>query len=277
MRRRLTPFVQVAFGFLVSGLLHPPALLAQHIGLGAPGSPSHIGLGASNSPSHIGLGAPNSPSHIGLGAPSFPGPSGSSGLPSGPMALRPGVRYPSVPIHEGSHPPYTAPSHRPDDGRHGGEYRNRAPYIYAGYPWLNSFGYGLPVAYGGLPYDTGQDEAGGGPQPNPQQADYGDQPPADHAPGPPPPQVATNAAPTFRPAYLGQAVDAPVDPQPATTLIFKDGRAPVQVHNYALTANTLYALDGDSHQEIPLSQLNVQATVEANRAAGVDFALPTSR
>ncbi len=64
--------------------------------------------------------------------------------------------------------------------------------------------------------------------------------------------------------------------QPATTLIFKDGRPPVQVHNYALTANTLYALDGESRQEIPLSLLNVPATVEANRAAGVDFALPVS-
>ena len=65
--------------------------------------------------------------------------------------------------------------------------------------------------------------------------------------------------------------------QPTTILIFKDGRTPVQVHNYALTASTLYALDGDSRQEIPLSLLNVPATVEANRKAGVDFALPVSR
>jgi hypothetical protein len=89
--------------------------------------------------------------------------------------------------------------------------------------------------------------------------------------------MATNAPPAFRPAYQAQIDNAPVHAQPATTLIFKDGRAPVQIHNYALTANTLYALDGDSRREIPLSLLNVQATVEANRAAGVDFALPTSR
>jgi hypothetical protein len=183
--------------------------------------------------------------------------------------MRPGVRYPSSPIHEGQH--------RPDNEHHGVGYRSHGPYLYAGYPWLNSFGYGFPAAYGGLPYDSGQDETGGGPQPGPQQADYGAQPPADYAPEPPAPQVATNDAPSFRPAYQGQAVDAPVNPQPATTLIFKDGHAPVQVHNYALTATTLYALDGDSRQEIPLSLLNVQATVEANRAAGVDFALPTSR
>jgi hypothetical protein len=60
-------------------------------------------------------------------------------------------------------------------------------------------------------------------------------------------------------------------------LIFKDGRPATQVHNYALTATTLYALDGESRQEIPLSLLNVPATIEANRATGVDFALPIRR
>ena len=89
--------------------------------------------------------------------------------------------------------------------------------------------------------------------------------------------MASNAPPLFRPAYQGQIDTPPVHAQPATTLIFKDGRPPAQVHNYALTATTLYALDGESHQEIPLSLLNVPATVEANRAAGVDFALPVSR
>jgi hypothetical protein len=244
MRRRLTPFVQVAFGLLASHLL-----LAQHVGLGGSTAPAHFG------------------GQVHAGPPlSLPSPVRPSGLPSGPMALRPGVRYPSLPIHEGAHPP----SHR-----RGVEYRNHTPYTYTGYTWLNSFGYGFPVAYGGLPY-AGQDDAGG-PQPSPQQAGYADQPPADYAPEPRAPQVADNAPPAFRPAYQGQAVDAPVNPQPATTLIFKDGRPAVQIHNYALTANTLYALDGGSRQEIPLSLLNVQATVEANRAAGVDFALPTSR
>jgi hypothetical protein len=65
-----------------------------------------------------------------------------------------------------------------------------------------------------------------------------------------------------------------VHAQPATTLIFKDGSPPAQVHNYALTGSTLYDLDGESRKEIPLALLNVPATIEANRAAGVDFALP---
>jgi hypothetical protein len=239
MRRRLTPFVQVAF------VLMAQPLLSQHINLGAPNPPAHIGV------------------------PSLPAPSHNSGLPSGPMALRPGVRFPSSPIHEGQYRPPSGSSHGPENDRHGAGNRTHDPYIYAGYTWLNPLGYGAPVAYGGLPYDTGQDDTGGGPQPGPQQADYADQPPA--------PQMADNAPPVFRPAYQGQADNAPVSAQPATTLIFKDGRPPVQVHNYALTANTLYALDGDSRKEIPLSLLNVQATIEANRAAGVDFAVPTSR
>lgn len=243
MRRRLTPFVQVAFGLLASHLL-----LAQHVGLGGQG---RVGVGQS-----------------------YSAPSRSIGLPSGPTALRPGIRHPTLPIHEGSGQASGVLSHRPDDGRRG-DYRNHTPYIYAGYTWLNPLGYGSPVGYGGLPY-AGQDDAGGGPQPGPQESNNVDQLPPDVAPEPPGPQVADNAPPAFRPAYQGGGVDAPINPQPATRLIFKDGRPPVEVHNYALTANTLYANDGDSRQEIPLSLLNVQATVEANRAAGVDFALPIS-
>ena len=139
---------------------------------------------------------------------------------------------------------------------------------------LIPFGYGLPLPYG-LPYGDDQDDASG-PQPAPQQADYGDQPHDRLRPGAWP-QLAANAPPPFRPAYQAQVELLPVHAQPTTTLIFKDGRPPAQVHNYALTASTLYALDGESRQEIPLSLLDVPATVAANRAAGVDFALPVSR
>ena len=152
-------------------------------------------------------------------------------------------------------------------------YRARYPYVYAGYPWLNGFGYGLPLAYG-MPYGDDQDEhhqrhsrptnprwiTGRITGRNLQAL-----------------QVAASAPSPFRPAYQGQVDGPPVHPQPATTLIFKDGRPPAQVHNYALTASTLYALDGESRQEIPLSLLNVPATVEVNRTAGVDFALPVNR
>src|ERR1700760_1673625 len=254
MRRRLTPFVQVAFGFLASHLL-----LAQHLGSNSQG---HVGPGVAIPPPQL-----SGQGHVGLGM-SAPSPMHPGGLPSGPMALRPGVRYPSSPILEGQHRPTTSTgsSHRPGDGKGGRDYRNQSPYIYTGYTWLNPLSYGFSVAYGGLPY-AGQADAGRAPQ----QANYVDQPPAEYASESPAPQLADNTTPVFRPPYQGEAVDAPVNPQPATTLIFKDGRPPVEVHNYALTSNTLYALDGDSRKEIPLSAINVEATVEANRSAGVDF------
>ncbi len=118
-----------------------------------------------------------------------------------------------------------------------------------------------------------------GPSPMPQQ--QADEASVDYGTEPPGPQGAPSGAPPFRPPYQGPyegpSQVAPVHPQPTTVLIFKDGRPPEKVHNYALTGNTLYALDGDLNREIPLALLNVPATVETNRAAGVDFALPVSR
>jgi hypothetical protein len=137
---------------------------------------------------------------------------------------------------------------------------------------LVSFGYGLPVGYG-QPYGGGEPDNGG--EQTPPQADYSNPPMSDYNQAPP--QVAASAPSPFRPPYQGQSEVAAVDPQPATTLVFKDGRASAEVHNYALAGDTLYVLDGETRQEIPLSSLNVPATVEANRKAGVDFALPVSR
>ncbi len=211
------------------------------------------------SPAHFGGGVHSGPS------PSFPGPSHSFTPPSM-------THYPPVQASQARHWPYGNPAHGPNDGRGGAENRRHYPYVYAGYPWLNSFGYGLPLAYGS-PYGDEQEDAGG-PQPAPQQAE---EPVIDYGREPAGPQVAANAPPPFRPAYQAPPEVAPLYAQPATTLIFKDGRPSTQVHNYALTGSTLYALDGESRQEIPLSLLNVPATVEANRAAGVDFALPVSR
>jgi hypothetical protein len=238
MVRGLSRSVQVALVLLAPGF----ALLAQHAG--------HVGS--------------MSPAHVGGGLHAGPPPSFS-------MAPR---SFAPLSGSQIGHWPSSTPNHRPNNGHggHGGVgYRFRYPTVYAGYPWLNSFGYGLPLAYG-APYGDDQDDA-----PPPQQADYGGQSPVDYGPEAPGPEVAANASPPFRPAYPAPVEAAPVHPQPATTLIFKDGRPPAQVHNYALTGSTLYALDGESRQEIPLSLLNVPATVEANRAVGVDFALPISK
>jgi hypothetical protein len=71
---------------------------------------------------------------------------------------------------------------------------------------------------------------------------------------------------------------APSEPLPlaALALIFKDGHS-LQIHNYAMTRTKLYVLDGAAagrSLEIPLSAIDLQATEETNRQAGVDFSIP---
>jgi hypothetical protein len=143
------------------------------------------------------------------------------------------------------------------------------PAFYAGYPWLTTFA--LPLGYDTPYFNDWQEE-----QAPPRQTEYSAPPAANDVALPPGPELAGNAPPPFRPPYEAPVEAAPLHDQPATTLIFSDGRPAVEVHNYALTGSTLYALDGDSRQEIPLSQLNIPATTEANRKAGVDFALPVA-
>ncbi len=249
MWRRAYSF-RVALGLLTTSLLLHSGLFAQRGGLGAPMSSAHMG-GAIHS------------------SPSFAGATRTFIPPAGPLFQGGSAHHPTSPIGRTGHWPSWDWGQRPDNNRHGAGYRR--PYFYVGYPWLTPFGSGFPSA---LPYGDDQDE-GGGAQMTPQQSDYSNQPTSDY--GPEAPEVAANTPSPFRPTYQAEIEAAPVHLQPTTTLIFKDGRTPVQVHNYALTARTLYALDGDSRQEIPLSVLDVPATVEANRKAGVDFALPVSR
>jgi hypothetical protein len=78
---------------------------------------------------------------------------------------------------------------------------------------------------------------------------------------------------SYRPPYAPQ-------PEPANevtvTLIFKDGRPSQQIHNYILTPKTLYVED-EHHRIIPVEQLDLAATEQANLDTGVDFKLPEVR
>jgi hypothetical protein len=214
-------------------------LLAQHAGLAGATSPGHAG------------GTLHSATPSVSGTPHF----------QPPAAPQPG-RQGHWPIGTPNRPPV------PSTGN-----RTHYPTVYAGYPWLVPYAYyGAPLAYGAPYADDGRDVE------NPaQQAEYGVEPPIDYSPEAPNTVAAANAPSPFRPAYEAPVEPPPVHAQPATTLIFKDGRPSAQVHNYALTGSTLYALDGESHQEIPLSEINIPATVEANQKAGVDFALPAQK
>jgi hypothetical protein len=239
-------FFKGAFGILAAGFLGfliPAEVLAQH----GPASASSAHMGG-----------------VVHAGPSFSG--GSRRFAPPPDSLFTGSSGHSPSFQARRNQPFPGQTRHPGNGMGGVGYRRHYPYFYRSYAGLIPFGYGLPLPYA-LPYGNDQYDT-------PQQAGNGDQPMSDY--GPEPPQLAANAPPSFRPGYQPQGEVAPVKAQPTTTLIFKDGRPPVQVHNYALTASTLYALDGESRQEIPLSLLDVPATVAANRVAGVDFALPVS-
>ena len=82
--------------------------------------------------------------------------------------------------------------------------------------------------------------------------------------------------PVYPPAIIGSPGVA--ISEPTVTIIYKDGHAE-QVHNYALTPTKLLMMDnaGAGYSlQVPLSLIDLPATVQANRAAGVDFQLPFS-
>ncbi len=137
-------------------------------------------------------------------------------------------------------------------------------------------GYGLGYPYGYGLYDSGVGFSSGddynpnelaevpGPYADPNAGAY-----ADPSPGP---TVAENYPPVPAPAYRSaQPTPAPED---AVTLIFKDGRPPLEIHNYALTRTTLYVTDA-KHRDIPVADLDLAATQKVNEDAGVHFQLPT--
>jgi hypothetical protein len=80
-----------------------------------------------------------------------------------------------------------------------------------------------------------------------------------------------------RPYYQQQPPAASLSPAPPTQsaviLVFKDGRPSEQVHNYLLSRDSISVWD-EHPREIPISQLDLEATEKANRDAGVDFKLP---
>jgi hypothetical protein len=65
-----------------------------------------------------------------------------------------------------------------------------------------------------------------------------------------------------------------VDPQPTTILVFRDGHQ-LEIGNYAIVGDTLYNMAGaDETHKILLSDLDLEKTVQVNRARGYDFRLP---
>lgn len=99
----------------------------------------------------------------------------------------------------------------------------------------------------------------------------------------PPAQARSQSGPSevreHQPAYTAaanQAADEPASPpeqQPATVLVFKDGRK-LEVTNYVIQGATLFNLGDAGPRKIALADLNVNETVKENDNRGVEFELP---
>jgi hypothetical protein len=194
---------------------------------------------------------------------------------SAPSSFKGAPRYTGLsPFSSASHFPGSTPRNfgsRPNYYYGPSRYHRPYPYPYRyGVPYL---GVGW-IAPGYL--DSGYLDSG---SPGYQDATtYDDsQAPPNYAAGydnQPPDQAQSVLAPPY-PSYAQPAYPpTPLAAEDAVTLIFKDGRPPEQIHNYAMTRTTLYVRD-QHHRDIPLDQLDLDATQKVNHDAGIDFQLPT--
>lgn len=238
--------------------------------------------GGSHGGSRGGFSSHSAPASHGSSAfhPSFrpSAPMRLSPMRSGAVSRYPGNNYPGAPrgytmgnpgnrsarpmylggrtAGSGNHRPPFRPPYRSSYGIHYG-----VPLGWPGYaPWLGLGYWDYPQA-DAAEYDDSQavaDQAppyynGYDPQSDPQFAtpDYGEQ---------------AQPRPYYQPS-------SPALPQEAVTLVFKDGHPSEQIHNYLLSRDKISIWDQHPH-EIPLSQLDLEATKKVNRDAGVDFNLP---
>ena len=76
------------------------------------------------------------------------------------------------------------------------------------------------------------------------------------------------------PQSLQQPMTSDTTPAPATVLFFRDGHS-VEVHNYAIVGKTLWALSQNRSQKYPLTDLDLEKTVQENEKRGVEFTAPS--
>ncbi|HMK23921.1 MAG TPA: hypothetical protein VK466_16425 [Terriglobales bacterium] len=79
------------------------------------------------------------------------------------------------------------------------------------------------------------------------------------------------AMPATPPSTLGAE-----EPTPTTVLVFHDGHR-MEARNYAIVGQTLWIYTQDESQKVPLSELDVAATKNANSDRGIIFQMPPSR
>jgi hypothetical protein len=62
---------------------------------------------------------------------------------------------------------------------------------------------------------------------------------------------------------------------PPTVLVFRDQRK-LEIRNYAIVGQTLWNFGSPRTQKIPLSDLDLAATIKANDDRGLSFRVPAS-
>jgi hypothetical protein len=110
---------------------------------------------------------------------------------------------------------------------------------------------------------------------NPYEQGYGS-PRAPYSPEAYPSPQADGAAPQSAAAQASEAPDDGLD-HPPVTLLFNDGRPPEQVTSYVLTGSSIFISEHGHQRVIRVADLDLPATIEQNREAGVDFALPGTK
>jgi hypothetical protein len=74
-----------------------------------------------------------------------------------------------------------------------------------------------------------------------------------------------------------QPPEPPSDEPPvSTTLVYRDGHRG-EVENYAIVGDTLWIFNDQRRKKIPLAELDLQATQQANEDRGVEFLPPHSK
>ena len=153
---------------------------------------------------------------------------------------------------------------------HGGFYGRRGyyPYYpygyypYAGYyPYDYYDGYDDPLAYN---RQDDQDVYASAPYPAPDQENSGLQRDV---------QTLSGKIDRLQADVVARNQPKP-DAEPETALVFRDQHVE-EVRNYAISGGTLWVLnDHQSGKKIPLTQLDIDATVKMNDDRGVDFQVP---
>jgi hypothetical protein len=93
-------------------------------------------------------------------------------------------------------------------------------------------------------------------------------------------QALTSEVESLREGGVSQT---PAAPQAAvqvrsipTVFVYRDGRS-LEVRNYAIFNQTLWVFGAETTQRIPLSAINLPATLKTNQDRGVDVALPNAQ